>query len=81
MTSPAQAIALLLAGRCHDPRALLGRFESGGEATVRVYLPQAVTASIVDGAELTRVDAGGVFSWHGPDVAAPLARANALRLT
>ena len=71
MTSPAQAIALLLAGRCHDPRALLGRFESGGEATVRVYLPQAVTASIVDGAQLTRVDAGGVFSWHGPGVAAP----------
>jgi len=58
----------LAGGHAHDPCELLGLHQLGAEWLIRIYDPYATSMTLLaNGAEaaLRRVDARGVFEWHG----------------
>lgn len=56
----------IIEARHHDPFAVLGRHEEGGEVVVRAFLPHAADARIAEGgAPMTRVPHTDLFEWHG----------------
>jgi len=63
----------LLAGRLHDPRRVLGAHPlGGGETLVRVLLPHAAQAELVEpAAPLERIGGSALFQWRGPSAALP----------
>jgi 1,4-alpha-glucan branching enzyme len=68
-------IERLLQGRLHDPRRVLGLHSAGAqEAIVRVLLPNALRARLVEPAvDMTHVPGTPLFEWRGPrtEVATP----------
>ena len=72
MSANDAAVALLLAGRMHDPQSFLGRFVTNDQAVVRVFLPQALSAQIHDGPVLQRRHAAGMFVYEGAAAKIPL---------
>ena len=62
----------LVAGRAHDPFAILGRHPGPEGVTVRAYIPGALEVTIVDGNHaMQRVPGTDFFQWHGPAEAIP----------
>ncbi|NTV96960.1 MAG: 1,4-alpha-glucan branching enzyme, partial [Thiobacillus sp.] len=62
------SIERLLTARHHDPFSVLGLHSDHGKPVLRVLRPhaEAVTLLTADGeAKLTRVDARGLYEWHG----------------
>lgn len=73
MTQSQDGIRRLLEARHHDPFELLGRHPAEDGAVIRVFLPNALTASVVcAGQELpmTRYGQSGLFQWQGEGCAA-----------
>ncbi len=63
-----EAMQRLIEGRHHDPFSVLGRHTEGSKTTVRVFLPGAVEAHLVDqkgDKALTRVEQSALFVWQG----------------
>jgi 1,4-alpha-glucan branching enzyme len=57
----------------HDPFAILGRHPVGDEVLVRVYIPDCVEASVVEGnLPLTRIPDSDFFEWRGDGAKLPL---------
>jgi 1,4-alpha-glucan branching enzyme len=58
----------LLSGRLHDPRLVLGAHPgAGGNVVVRVHLPFADSAELIEpAAAMTRVGTSALFEWRGP---------------
>ncbi|PLY04535.1 MAG: 1,4-alpha-glucan branching enzyme [Desulfuromonas sp.] len=61
LTAADPALARLREGRHHDPFELLGYHSDGGRWIVREWLPQAVSAQLVEGPELVPVAGTGLF--------------------
>ncbi len=62
----------LAEARQHDPFAVLGRQQLGGETLVRVFLPFAERVSIAEGElELQRIEGTDFFEWRGDGSALP----------
>jgi 1,4-alpha-glucan branching enzyme len=58
--------------RHHDPFSLLGRHDENGQALVRVFNPQALEVSIVEGdLRLERLPNSDFFEWRGDGNALP----------
>ena len=63
-----QSLERLLSARHHDPFALLGLHPAPEGWVLRVFRPAATRISLILAeslAELTKVDAGGLFEWRG----------------
>ncbi|MEQ8486707.1 MAG: 1,4-alpha-glucan branching protein GlgB [Pseudomonadales bacterium] len=67
------ALTRLIDGRHHAPYEVLGRFERGAEAVIRVFRPDAAQVSLAGDVPFTRTRAEGVFEWRGSaaDVVGP----------
>lgn len=70
------ALNRLQEARHHDPFAVLGRHQEGDQCVVRAFLPDAVEASMAEGAlPMQRLADSDVFQWRGaPDAIAAHAR-------
>jgi 1,4-alpha-glucan branching enzyme len=63
---------LISDARHHDPFAVLGRHEEGGETVVRAYIPRAAEVFIAEGGlALTRLPDSDHFEWRGDGQALP----------
>ena len=68
MSNESQNKRAVLEARHHDPFSYLGLHRSKAEYVFRVFQPYATEVSVFDGKtwlQLERVDAAGLFEWHG----------------
>jgi 1,4-alpha-glucan branching enzyme len=61
-----ESLQRIIEARHHDPFEVLGRHLDGDAAVVRVFLPDAETASLVEAAEpFARIEGTDFFVWEG----------------
>ena len=61
-----EPLVRILESRHHDPFEVLGRHTLGNNSLVRVFLPLAESASIVESSQpLKRIEGTDFFEWHG----------------
>ncbi|MCW8829250.1 MAG: 1,4-alpha-glucan branching protein GlgB [Gammaproteobacteria bacterium] len=68
MTQPEDGIRRLIEARHHDPFELLGRHPATRGTVIRVYLPDALEATVVcagDELPMERYGQSGLFQWQG----------------
>jgi 1,4-alpha-glucan branching enzyme len=62
-----ESLHRIIEARHHDPFEVLGRHIDGDRATVRVFLPDAEAASLLEASEpFARIEGTDFFVWQGP---------------
>ena len=67
-----ETLRRIIEARHHDPFEALGRHQDGDRVKVRVFLPRAEKARIVEAkADLERIEGTDLFVWEGPAASVP----------
>ena len=66
------ALTRIIEARHHDPFEVLGRLDTKKETTIRLFLPDAVNATLVDiDQPLNRIEGTDLFEWRGKNKQLP----------